>query len=82
VPAERIIRLSALADRDVDAFGMIGARPLAIAEPVRAAADFDHAERSHDRIVEAFGGRDVRHRDGDMIKHHGAFSVPSLSSRP
>jgi hypothetical protein len=56
VPAEGLIGFCALADREVDAFGIGGARPFAITEPVVAAADLDHLERLHDRVIEALGG--------------------------
>jgi hypothetical protein len=44
-------------------------RPLAIAEPVIAAADLDDIERLHDGVVEPLGGGNVGHRDGDVVKH-------------
>jgi hypothetical protein len=34
---------------------MVRARPLAVSEPVVAAADLHDVERLHDRIVEALG---------------------------
>src|SRR5689334_18981281 len=53
--AERILGLRALADGEINAIRIRWPRPLAIAEPVLAAADLHHVERLHDRIIEALG---------------------------
>src|ERR1700730_15529975 len=58
-----------LADGEVDALRISGARALAIAQPVIAAADLDDLEHFHDRVVERLGGGDIRYGDGNMVQH-------------
>src|SRR4051794_812469 len=66
--AERVFGFWALADGEVDPVRIGRARPLAVAEPVVSAADFDDAERFHDRVVEPLGGGDVGYGDGDVVE--------------
>src|SRR5262245_36678765 len=78
VPAEGLFRLRALADRDIDAVRIGSPRPLAIAEPVLAPADLDHAERLHDGVVEALGSGDVGDSDGYVVEHAAStLTVPA-----
>jgi hypothetical protein len=67
--AERLVGFWALADGEIDAVRIGRPRPLAITEPVFAAADLDHAERLHDGVIEPLGGGDVGYGDGDVIQH-------------
>src|SRR5262245_2504819 len=71
-----VLRLRPLADRDVDAVRIGRPRALAIAEPILAAADLDHAQRFHDGIVEALGRGDVGGGDGNVGGHR--FSVAGV----
>src|SRR5882724_5588380 len=65
VAAKGVVRLRTLADGEIDAIRMRGARPLTIAEPAVAAADLDDVERLHDRIIEPLGRGDVGYGDGN-----------------
>src|SRR5689334_4811433 len=69
VAAERFFRLRPLADRDVDTVRIGRPRPFAIAEPVLAATDLDHAECLHDGVVERLGRGDVGDGDGNVVEH-------------
>ena len=55
MPADRFFRPHALADGEIDPVRMVRTRPLAVTEPVVAAADLDDVERLHDRIIEPLG---------------------------
>src|SRR5262252_8547687 len=68
VAAECFFRLRPLADRDVDAVRIGRPRPLAIAEPVLAPADFYDAERLHDGVVETLGRGDIGDGDGNVVE--------------
>src|SRR5436190_1471439 len=72
VAACGVVRLLALADGDIDTIRIGRPGTFAVAEPILAAADLDDAKRFHDRIIEALGSRDVRHRDGNVIEHRMA----------
>src|SRR6185436_15691708 len=69
MPAAGLVRLRTAVDGDVDAIRILRVGPFAIAEPAVAAADLDDFERLHDRVVEAFGGREVGNGDGDVVQH-------------
>ena len=69
VPAESVFGFGALADGEVDALRIGGARAFAIAQPVIVAADLDDIERLHDRVVEGLGGGDVGYGDGNVVEH-------------
>jgi len=59
VPARGLVRFRAPVDGDADAIRILRVSPFTIAEPAVAAADLDHVERLHDRVVEPFGGGKV-----------------------
>jgi hypothetical protein len=69
VTAEGVLGFWAFPDGEIDAIRIRRARPLAIAEPVVAAADLDDIERLHDRVVEPFRGGNVGHGNGDVVEH-------------
>src|SRR6185436_4885726 len=73
VAAEGFLGLRALADGEIDAVRVGRARPLAVTEPVVAAADLDDFERLHDRVVEALGGGDIGNGDGDVVQHQSVL---------
>src|SRR6266576_1983595 len=54
MPAGGFVRLRPPVDGDVDTIRMLRVGPFTVAEPPVAAADLDHVERLHDRIVEPF----------------------------
>src|SRR2546423_4617083 len=62
--ARAVLRFRTLVDRDVHPVRIRRARPLAITEPVLAAADLDHPERLHDRVIEALGGGKIGYGNG------------------
>ena len=70
VAAEGVVGFHALADGEIDAVRLGGARPLAIAEPVVTAADLDDVECLHDGVIEPLGRGDVRYSDGDVVEHY------------
>src|SRR4051812_26101874 len=80
VAAEGFLGLWALADGEIDPVRIGRACPLAVAEPVVAAADLDDFERLHDRIVEPLGRGDVRHRDGNVVQHRSVLDDISDTS--